>query len=149
MNLIWSGFFLTVFLFNFLFGTQIFRYSDITSFVYYFIFAKLEKNRSIFIKKFLTVIFSHYDIFFVSIKAKLIFRGSFELENEMYSSEKKFQKNLWFFRTHIEMTSKEHTELFKRLQNPDFSRFQRRKRVFWVLVSVNFKNIKILKKKIF
>lgn len=43
-------------------------------------------------------------------------------------------------KTHIEMTSKEHTELFKRLQNPDFSRFQRRKRVFWVLEDLEHPN---------
>uniref|UniRef100_A0A1I7U6X6 MADF domain-containing protein n=1 Tax=Caenorhabditis tropicalis TaxID=1561998 RepID=A0A1I7U6X6_9PELO len=31
------------------------------------------------------------------------------------------------------MSSKEHAELYQRLQNPDFSRFQRRKRPFWIL----------------
>lgn len=36
-------------------------------------------------------------------------------------------------KTHIEMSSKEHAELCKRLRNPDFSSFQRRKRPFWVL----------------
>uniref|UniRef100_A0A1I7UG47 Helicase ATP-binding domain-containing protein n=1 Tax=Caenorhabditis tropicalis TaxID=1561998 RepID=A0A1I7UG47_9PELO len=36
-------------------------------------------------------------------------------------------------KTHIEMSSKEHAELYQRLQNPDFSRFQRRKRPFWIL----------------
>ncbi|EGT60402.1 hypothetical protein CAEBREN_01733 [Caenorhabditis brenneri] len=36
-------------------------------------------------------------------------------------------------KSHIEMSSKEHVELYKRMQNPDFSRFQRKKRPFWIL----------------
>ena len=56
-----------------------------------------------------------------------------------------------YFRTHIEMSSKEHAELYKRLQNPDFSSFHRRKRPFWVLVSslsfvISNRNPYILKK---
>lgn len=45
-------------------------------------------------------------------------------------------------KTHIEMSSKEHVELYKRLQNPDFSRFQRRKRPFWVLEDLKNPNEK-------
>ncbi|CAI2299662.1 unnamed protein product [Caenorhabditis sp. 36 PRJEB53466] len=33
----------------------------------------------------------------------------------------------------IEMTSKEHAELHRRIKNPDISRFQRKKKSFWVL----------------
>ncbi|CAP31749.2 Protein CBG12832 [Caenorhabditis briggsae] len=45
-------------------------------------------------------------------------------------------------KTHIEMSLKEHAELYKRLQNPDFSSFQRRKRPFWILKDLENPNEK-------